>query len=62
MWHGHDNTDLGIHPGSDSKRPIIRGNTLERNSQGIFWCWGVKYGLAENNILENSGDDDGVGI
>lgn len=52
--HSHDNTDLGVHPGSGSQRPIIRGNRLERNSQGIFWCWGVKYGLAENNIIEGN--------
>jgi hypothetical protein len=52
--HSHDNTDLGIHPGSGSQRPIIRGNRLEQNSQGIFWCWGVKYGLAENNIIDGN--------
>ena len=52
--HSHDNTDLGVHPGSGSQRPIIRGNTLERNSQGIFWCWGVKYGLAEDNIIDGN--------
>lgn len=52
--HSHDNSDLGVHPGSGSQRPIIRGNTLERNSQGIFWCWGVKYGLAENNIIDGN--------
>jgi hypothetical protein len=52
--HSHDNTDLGVHPGSGSQRPIIRGNKLERNSQGIFWCWGVKYGLAENNVIDGS--------
>jgi len=52
--HSHDNADLGVHPGSGSQRPIIRGNTLERNSQGIFWCWGVKYGLAENNIIDGN--------
>jgi len=52
--HSHDNKDLGVHPGSGSQRPIIRGNKLERNSQGIFWCWGVKYGLAEDNVIEGS--------
>ncbi len=52
--HSHDNTDLGVHPGSGSQRPILRGNTLERNSQGIFWCWGVKYGLAEHNVIEGN--------
>lgn len=49
--HCHDNTDLGLHPGSGSQRPIMRNNLLERNSQGIFWCWGVKFGLAEANRL-----------
>lgn len=52
--HSHDNTDLGVHPGSGSQRPILRGNRLERNSQGIFWCWGVKFGLAENNIIDGN--------
>jgi hypothetical protein len=45
---------LGLHPGSGSQRPIIRNCRLERNDIGIFFCWGVKYGLAENNrILGN---------
>jgi len=52
--HSHDNADLGVHPGSGSQRPLILNNRLERNSQGLFWCWGVKYGLAEHNkILDN---------
>jgi hypothetical protein len=49
--HSHDNADLGVHPGSGSQRPIIRSNRLERNDQGLFWCWGVKYGLAEKNLM-----------
>ncbi len=50
----HDNADLGLHPGSGSQRPIIRGNHVERNHIGIFFCWGVKYGLAEKNkLVEN---------
>lgn len=50
----HDNHDLGIHPGSGSQRPLILGNRLNNNSQGIFWCWGVKYGLAENNSIDGN--------
>jgi nitrous oxidase accessory protein NosD len=42
---------LGLHPGSGSQRPIIRNCRLEGNDIGIFFCWGVKYGLAENNQL-----------
>jgi hypothetical protein len=52
----HDNADLGVHPGSGSQRPLIRRNKLERNSIGLFWCWGVKYGLAEKNRIEGNRD------
>ncbi len=50
--HCHDNANLGVHPGSGSQRPIIRNNHLERNNLGLFWCWGVKYGLAEGNRID----------
>jgi hypothetical protein len=50
--HSHDNADLGVHPGSGSQRPLIRNNRLERNNLGLFWCWGVKYGLAEGNRID----------
>lgn len=58
--HSHDHAGLGLHPGSGSQRPIIRRNKLERNDIGIFFCWGVKYGLAEDNTLE--GNRCGVSI
>lgn len=48
------NKNLGLHPGSGSQRPIIRNNTLRGNDIGIFFCWGVKYGLAENNTIEGN--------
>lgn len=51
-----DNAGLGLHPGSGSKRTIIRNNVLERNSIGLFFCWGVQYGLAEKNVIRDSGD------
>jgi len=38
----------------------MRGNKLVRNHIGIFFCWGVRHGLAEKNInLEN---DIGISI
>ncbi len=50
-----NNAGLGLHPGSGSQRPVIRNNKLERNNIGIFFCWGVRNGLAEkNHCLENS--------
>ena len=52
--HSHDNADLGVHPGSGSQRPLIRNNRLERNNLGLFWCWGVKYGLAEGNQIDGN--------
>jgi hypothetical protein len=52
--HSHDNAQLGLHPGSGSQRPLIRNCTSERNDQGIFFCWGVKYGLADKNMLADN--------
>jgi hypothetical protein len=50
--HSHDHAGLGLHPGSGSQRPTIRGNRVERNDIGIFFCWGVKFGLAEKNRID----------
>jgi parallel beta-helix repeat protein len=49
--HSHDHHGLGFHPGSGSQRPIIRSNRSERNQIGIFFCWGVRFGLAEGNTI-----------
>ena len=54
--HSHDNADLGLHPGSGSQRPIIRNSVIERNGTGLFFCWGVKYGLAEGNAIRDNGN------
>ena len=58
--HSHDHNGLGLHPGSGSQRPVMRGNKLERNNIGIFFCWGVRHGIAENNI--NIENDIGISI
>lgn len=49
--HCHDNTNLGVHPGSGSQRPVIRNSRIVNSNIGLFWCWGVKYGLAEGNEM-----------
>ncbi len=49
-----NNANLGLHPGSGSQRPVIRNNLVRGNDIGIFFCWGVKYGLAENNRIEGN--------
>ena len=55
-----NHTGLGLHPGSGSQRPIIRNCRVEGNDIGLYFCWGVKYGLAENNKL--TGNRVGVSI
>lgn len=52
--HSHDHAGLGLHPGSGSQRPLIRDNRLERNDIGLFFCWGVRFGLAERNTLDGN--------
>ena len=47
-----NNKNLALHPGSGSQRPVIRNNTLRGCDIGVFFCWGVKYGLAEGNRIE----------
>ena len=49
--HSHDHAGLGLHPGSGSQRPVMRRTKLERCQIGLFFCWGVKYGLAEENTI-----------
>jgi polygalacturonase len=44
---------LGLHPGSGSQRPVMRGNTIRDCTTGLFWCWGVKNGVAEDNDISN---------
>ncbi len=52
--HSHDNAGYGVHPGSGAQRPVVVNNRLERNDIGFFFCWGVKWGLCqENTILDN---------
>ncbi|MGI6461453.1 MAG: right-handed parallel beta-helix repeat-containing protein [Candidatus Hydrogenedentales bacterium] len=58
----HGNADLGMHPGSGAQRPLIRNNRIERNTIGLFFCWGVQYGVAENNrMVDNSGQGLSIG-
>ncbi|MBT3268687.1 right-handed parallel beta-helix repeat-containing protein [Candidatus Poribacteria bacterium] len=50
---GHAN--LGLHPGSGSQRPVMRRNTVRDCNIGLFWCWGVRYGVAEENDIARIG-------
>ena len=51
-----NNSHLGLHPGSGSQRPIIRGCTAQRNGEdGLFLCWRVRHGLFEDNLLQENG-------
>ncbi|HOS44040.1 MAG TPA: right-handed parallel beta-helix repeat-containing protein, partial [Armatimonadota bacterium] len=51
-----DNLGGGMHPGSGSKRPIIRRCISRRNAGwGLFVCWRVKGARYEDNLLEHNG-------
>ncbi len=54
------NADLGFHPGSGSQRPVFRDCTATGNHLGLFFCWGVSDGLAENCTF--SENDYGISI
>lgn len=57
-----NNANLGFHPGSGSQRPIFRNCQARGNSQGIFFCWGVTDGLAENcDLSENLAYGSSIG-
>lgn len=45
---------LGLHPGSGSQRPLIKSNIIKDSDIGIFFCWGVKYGVAFENKVESN--------
>lgn len=49
-----DCAGLGLHPGSGSLRPVMTGNRLHHNRLGLFFCWGVKDGLAESNQIHDN--------
>ncbi len=50
------NASLGIHPGSGSQRPTVRGCIARDNGEdGLFLCWRVKLGTFEDNVLEDNG-------
>jgi hypothetical protein len=49
-----NNADLGFHPGSGSQRPVFRDCTAKGNSLGLYFCWAVSDGLAENCTLSDN--------
>ncbi len=50
------NSHLGLHPGSGSQRPTVRGCRARNNGQdGLFLCWRVRHGVFEDNLLEGNG-------
>lgn len=57
-----DVATLGLHPGTGSQRPVMRGNSLRRCQDGIFFCWNVNHGVAENNrVFDCQGNGISIG-
>jgi hypothetical protein len=50
------NTQLGLHPGSGSQRPVIQKcRSIDNGRIGLYFCWRVKQGLAVGNELLGNG-------
>jgi parallel beta-helix repeat protein len=57
-----NHSGLGIHPGSGSQHPVVRGNrSIGNGSDGLFVCWRVKHGLFEQNEIHGN-DRAGISI
>lgn len=56
-----NNAMLGMHPGSGSQRPVIHDCVMSGNSIGLFFCWGVRFGLVEKCLI-HSNADTGISI
>ncbi len=52
--YGH--AGYGIHPGTGSERPVVKGCRSHDNGDiGLYLCWRVRHGLFEDNIIEDNG-------
>jgi hypothetical protein len=49
-----NNADLGFHPGSGSQRPVFRRCEASGNSLGLYFCWAVSDGVAEDCSLSGN--------
>jgi parallel beta-helix repeat protein len=57
-----DVATLGLHPGTGSQRPIMRCNEIHRCKDGIYFCWNVNHGLAEDNrVFDCAGNGISIG-
>lgn len=46
---------FGLHPGSGSQRPSVTNcKAISNGSDGFFFCWRVRGGVAEGNLLEGN--------
>jgi hypothetical protein len=56
------NATLGFHPGSGAQRPVFQDCESRGNGLGLFWCWGVCDGVAEDCVfVENTQYGSSVG-
>jgi parallel beta-helix repeat protein len=52
--YGH--AGYGVHPGTGSAQPLVKGCRLHNNGQiGLFLCWRVRHGRFEDNVIEDNG-------
>jgi parallel beta-helix repeat protein len=52
-----NNMEKGIHPGSGSKRPVIRNSLITGNGNaGVYFCWNVKHGRLDACTVKGNRD------
>ena len=52
----HGQTGFGVHPGTGSANSVVENCRMHHNDDiGLFLCWRVRYGVFEENTLENNG-------
>ena len=58
-----NNAVKGLHPGSGSQRPLVRGcRAIGNGADGFFFCWRVRNGIVEDNeLLDNEGYGMSIG-
>jgi parallel beta-helix repeat protein len=52
----YGNAGFGVHPGTGSARPLVKGCRMHHNGDiGLFLCWRVRHGRFEDNVMEDNG-------
>lgn len=51
----YGNTGIGLHPGASHHSVVRDCHVHDNGSNGMYVCWRVRYGLFDDNLIENNG-------